>query len=124
MRRILATLAVVVALLFSAGAAWKAEAGEYKILGPGNKSCGAWIAESKKQALLYYQNSGWVLGYISAFNTWGPLEKKPGVSHISKGTDVDGLFAWIDNWCRANPLDWISDASVALIKQLIKRKGN
>ena len=30
------------------------------------------------------------------------------------GTDFDGLMVWIDNYCRANPLDTIGAAEVAL----------
>jgi len=126
MRRTLTTLAVI-ALLFSAGSAWKAEAGEYKVLGPGAQSCGTWTKKSNEDSWLHVQQTAWVLGYITAFNTWGPFGVNSGtqvVSDVSKGVDVDGILAWIDNWCRANPLDTVSWAAGQLMVELIKRKAN
>ena len=140
MRHILATLAVVGALLFSAGSAWKAEAGAvdhqvgvYKNLGAGSISCGTWTKDSNAHsrdpqnsifAAFWHVNQNWVLGYITAFNAWGPLEKRPGASDISKGTNSDGITAWIDNWCRANPLEDITTGAIYLIEELEQRKGN
>ena len=65
-----------------------------------------------------------MLGYITAFNRWGPYYDAPGISDIAKGTDADGLIGWIDNWCRANPIENIADAAQNLIFELYKRKGN
>ena len=119
MRRTLTTLAVI-ALLFSAGSAWKAEAGEYTVLGAGASSCGNWTKVTNEKGLDSPILHNWLLGYITAYNRWGPYYSAPGLSNISKGTDVGGLLGWIDNYCKANPLKDLDDAAHALIFELLK----
>ena len=40
----------------------------------------------------------WVRGFISAFNTY----RSP-TGNVTAGTDMDGVYAWIDNYCAAHP---------------------
>jgi hypothetical protein len=88
------------------------------ILGPGITSCGTWAQERRDRAQSNsLMNEAWVLGYLSAYNTYGPKA----TGHVSKGTDANGLLAWIDNYCSANPLKEIFDATEALILELEKR---
>jgi hypothetical protein len=61
--------------------------------------------------------SAWVTGYVSAFNNYAEHQS----GDISAGTDTDGLFSWIDTYCRSNPLDNLFHASGALIRELEKR---
>jgi hypothetical protein len=58
----------------------------------------------------------WVLGFLTAFNFYGN-----GSGNITNGTDANGVFAWIDTYCAAHPLDQISTATVALVAELSKR---
>jgi hypothetical protein len=37
------------------------------------------------------------------------------------GTNFDGLMAWIDNYCRANPLDLVGTAALKLFDELKSR---
>ena len=39
------------------------------------------------------------------------------------GIDNNGIFAWIDNYCAAHPLDSIATATIALVAELSKRSG-
>jgi hypothetical protein len=58
----------------------------------------------------------WVLAFISAHN---PYE---GVTpDVMKGIDANGVFAWMDNFCAAHPLDQIATATMALITELSNR---
>jgi len=41
-----------------------------------------------------------------------------GPSDISKGTDIDDITAWIDNYCAQHPLDRFADAASALVIEL------
>jgi hypothetical protein len=54
----------------------------------------------------------WVIGFLSGINL---ASDKP---DALVGTDYHGAMAWLDNYCKANPLNTITEASVKLIDQL------
>ena len=83
------------------------------MLGQGGKSCGTWAEERKEGSVITFTNQAWVLGYLSAANSYG-YEKD-----ILKSSDNAELFGWIDNYCKQYPLKDIDDASNALIRVLI-----
>jgi hypothetical protein len=78
--------------------------GSYIVLGQGTVSCGNWTSERKKQRAWTVQS--WALGYISAVNERAAF----GIRDVTDGTDSEGVFAWIDNWCKDNPLENVSRA--------------
>ena len=57
--------------------------------------------------------TGWVLGYISAVNEYGPWS-----ADVTQGIDTDGVFGWIDNYCAQHPLHNVDDAAEALMGEL------
>jgi hypothetical protein len=61
-----------------------------------------------------------VLGYVTAINA--QVTTGPSPHDVTRGTDAEGLFAWIDNYCRTNPLDTLSRATGSLIDALQLRK--
>lgn len=63
--------------------------------------------------------TAWVNGLLSAFNYYGSAA----ASDVANGIDANGVFAWIDNYCAAHPLDSIATATIALISELSKRAG-
>lgn len=83
------------------------------MLGQGGKSCGTWAEDRKEGSVITFTNQAWVLGYLSAANSYG-YEKD-----ILKSSDNAELFGWIDNYCKQYPLKDIDDASNALIRVLI-----
>jgi hypothetical protein len=42
---------------------------------------------------------------------------------VAEGTDINGVFAWIDTYCAAHPLDPIAKAAIALVVELSKRQS-
>jgi hypothetical protein len=107
---------LIVAPLPAAGAD---EAGTtYEISGNGTVSCGAWTEGRKNRTTGdTIGRQAWVVGYLTAVNRWY-LPKDRGVARdLAKGTDTDGLFAWIDNYCAVHPLDALAGAT-------INRRGN
>jgi hypothetical protein len=82
--------------------------GHYTVYGAGTESCGKWLAE--KNVLLRNTTVNWLLGYVTAMGTWVPL------SH----TDSDAMAAWVDKYCRENPLKGVSEAAAALVFELAK----
>ena len=63
--------------------------------------------------------TAWVNGFLSAFNDYGSAA----ASDVANCIDANGVFAWIDNYCAAHPLDSTATATIALISELSKRAG-
>ncbi len=105
-----ALIAVVVLLSWGQPAA----AFTWTVIGEGYTSCGAWTKSSRQDGVLHWQRVQWIFGFVTAAAYYTR-------SDFAKNTDNDGLLGWIDNYCRDNPLDDISDATVALVKALKKR---
>jgi hypothetical protein len=78
-------------------------------------SCGGWT-NTPKRSVEHEVFKKWVLGFVSGAN-W---ENKDG--DFLRGTDSDALTAWIDNYCRRNPLNGISQAVIELMKELRSRR--
>lgn len=107
--------AAVVAFIFAASPAWASN--PYTALGAGSNSCGTWVAEIGTAAGI--EDRSWVLGFLTAFDLYGLSIN----ANVARGVNSTGLLAWIDNYCRANPLDMIGDAVEKLIAELRARSG-
>lgn len=62
----------------------------------------------------------WALGYISGAAIWG------GVGDPLRPTDANGVFYWLDNYCRtaaAGPLREAIDAFITDAKATQPRRG-
>jgi hypothetical protein len=91
--------------------------GNYTVLGEGTVSCGKWLKyRQAKSVVASNYVAAWIAGYLSAHN-----KLLVGVKNIGKDTDTAGRYAWIDNYCRANPLSDIDAAADALIAHLKSR---
>lgn len=78
--------------------------------GTGNDSCGSWLSERKfNQAGLSEQ---WVLGWVSAFDFICMKEKT-----ALNGVNAESIWAYIDKYCRENPLNNVVDGAMALINK-------
>lgn len=64
-------------------------------------------------------SGGLVLGFIAGLNTFGP-----GKGNIAPETTAEGLLGWVDNYCKANPLDSVTTAGIKLATQLKLRSVN
>jgi hypothetical protein len=106
-------LAVTLGLMVSIAAAPDG-ADQAVTMGVGNDSCGSWTANRKAHGVREVADISWVVGYLSAAATWG---------HVNplKGTDAEGVWAWMDNYCRAHPLTNIIDAASAFVHERIDR---
>jgi hypothetical protein len=98
---------VAVTMLLVAGQAF---AEPRMTFGNGLKSCGTWT--QKRQTNDDSVFVSWVVGYLSGMN----LDSTRPDALL--GTDFDGLMGWIDNYCRANPLQSIAIAGTVLMRQL------
>ena len=91
--------------------------GVYEVLGVGTLSCEVWTKDrADRTSENHFINSAWVQGYLTAVNVFGD-----GPSHIAKGTDAEGIMAWIDNYCAQHPGDSLTVAAKALVNELTEK---
>jgi hypothetical protein len=95
-------------LLMTFLAIGNAQAQTVMMAGAGNSSCGTWTAARRNGLAL--EHGSWVLGYISgvamAYLTAGRNDVDPLL-----GVDVNGVLAWMDNYCHVHPLVPIQKAA-------------
>jgi hypothetical protein len=82
------------------------------VLGQGNISCSSWLEGRRTDSPSAASRTGWVLGFMSAFNQYG-LKSQGG--DVSEGKSTEDLMAWIDNYCRQHQGDDLHTASAAFI---------
>lgn len=80
-------------------------------IGAGSDSCGSWVEARKTSGAAALQYNAWVFGYLSGLNMLSPGDflVKP---------DGPAILVWMDNYCRANPLKKIINASDSLAIEL------
>ncbi len=104
--RIILPCLVAAGLLINDG-----KASAYTISGVGTVSCGSWTAYRRTPtSTLAMGVESWILGFLSGVGFEGVANADP-----LNGTDAEGVWAWIDNYCRANPLKDVEDAGVAFV---------
>ena len=114
--------AVSVSLLTSVVFAQTKDEGTF-MLGYGTSaSCGKYVEvrdEERRSPGRWEHVSymSWINGFVSGAN-WGLNAKLNGAL---KGTDLEGLLGWLEKYCRENPLDKLGNASLELIRELVKR---
>jgi hypothetical protein len=103
MRIVLACLVVAVGL-----AAGPRTANAYMAIGAGLSSCGAWTADRRNPSgVAALEDSQWVVGFLSGMGFVHANDDDPLV-----GVDAEAVLAWIDNYCRAKPLEKIEHATI------------
>jgi hypothetical protein len=102
--------------------------GDYLIMGGGTVRCGEWtrlrvFSDSQRghvvEVASLYQLYAWIDGYVSGVNVASGETRQPDML-MSKPQGA-GLYAVIDNYCKANPLDTVADATMVLVRELRKR---
>jgi hypothetical protein len=112
-----ATLLFLVALLSISGGLL-ATGQAYTVFGKGNESCGKWTQERRADDWATTVSESWMAGYVTAYNRWVAVTD----GDITHGIDLDGLLAWIDNYCNQYPLNKVSTATESLMFSLEDRK--
>lgn len=87
----------------------------------GNRDCGIWL--QKDNDYLRMGSEGWLLGYLSGQNmVLHTLKNKKFGDALQKINSAKQIFLWMDNYCRANPLNDISTGANELMVELMKRE--
>ena len=110
---------VMLSAIFLAGASASATAeisdrGRLGI-GQGANSCWAWTRSQEAKASAQGLYAQWVAGFVSGVN-WDTDEPD-----ILAEMDVDGLVAWVDSYCKANPLAKVTTGAAMLVQELRAR---
>ena len=89
------------------------------VIGAGFNTCEIWT-ESRQGNDLVLRTAvmSWAQGYISGVNT----TNLQSIDILKDNGDYEDWFTWIDNYCKANPLDTISAATARLTHELSIRK--
>jgi hypothetical protein len=83
------------------------------MIGDGQASCGSWTdARRFPDGIGAEMDEQWVVGFISGVAYQGPHDNFDPL----RGLDGAAVWAWIDNYCRSNPLDNITNAALAFIQ--------
>jgi hypothetical protein len=94
------------------------EGKEAYIFGAGTISCGEWSKyRASKDGPNSFQVQAWVDGFLSGWNVGSDTDRD---FLINQHNQV-ALYAWIDNYCAAHPLDSVVQASFHLRRELLKR---
>lgn len=83
----------------------------------GDRSCGDWVI-SKEQSNKgeYVINLTWFTGYMSGLAAGMNAD-------VLQGVDGNSIMVWVDNYCKANPLQYLSSAGIDLFLELKNKKN-
>jgi hypothetical protein len=93
------------------------------IKGSGNDSCGEWLQHRQAIAAqratnvhvtLLSMEQSWIDGFVSGINA----TKAYGDVDLLGSHPGEGMYVWVDNYCRSKPLDSILGASISLAREL------
>ena len=102
-------------LLLSFTHAWPADNdGKFMMHGP--ISCGTFV-EARKSESGKQQIALWMAGFITAYN-WRTLD----TADILANTDMAGALLWMENYCRAHPLESVVHGAMQLTKELFPKR--
>ena len=88
--------------------------GYYLALAQGAISCGVWLRDRLGDDARI-ADEAWVSGFITGMNAGiGAALGSDKLLQVGRGTDAAGMFSWIDNYCRAHPLDHLARAAETL----------
>lgn len=114
MRIAFSLVAVVVAAILYQQSSTAMQRGAFTQYGNYKVSCGTLTSSSGLQKEAY---KAWLMGFVSG----------AGYGYSMSGTtlaetDYNGGAAWIEKYCSENPLDEITSAAIALVKELAARR--
>jgi hypothetical protein len=78
-----------------------------------NISCGQWTQDRQSNPSLNALDKIWLLGFITGMNSLASMVA-PRTALAGSNTEEAGLMAWVNNYCRAHPLDSLTTAAASL----------
>ena len=97
-----------VAIALAVGAT---DAKAFLAIGNGTGSCGAWTADRRRpMGLVAQAEEQWILGFLSGVG----YESQDTIDPLNN-VDAEAVWAWMDNYCLAHPLERIMQAAEAFV---------
>jgi len=90
---------------------------DWAIRGEGNFSCPDYVSARQTNSAKLYSSISWVQGFITGVNYQIALPEDSN-SLIGQDLSAASVVTWLENYCRANPQDYLADAAEALIEEL------
>ena len=84
------------------------------VAGAGSRSCGRWMADRSAHNLDSQTELIWIQGYVTGRNAERAYWKHLGSATVGGDMDPEGLAAWVDTFCRQNPLKELYEAATGL----------
>jgi len=110
--RVIPLLAVAV-LVSGSFQAWSQTKNHW---GEGNAPCSEWTKERSAKTVVGTQLAAWLRGYVSGANV---MQNYKVNIFTATTADMDAMDRWINDYCRAHPLDKLVVAADSLVKKLI-----
>jgi hypothetical protein len=94
------------------------ENGQYATLSaPNESSCGTFLSarDEAHRGQFARQNmyKSWLMGFITGYDFGAP-----DTYDIAPSMDLDTMMAWVENYCRRNPMATFGEGAGALVTQL------
>jgi hypothetical protein len=86
------------------------------VIGQGANSCWAWTRSQGAKSTTQGLYTQWVAGFVSGVS-WEADD-----SDILTRMDFDGLTAWVNDYCKANPLAKVTTGAAMLVQELRARR--
>ena len=83
----------------------------------GSPSCGGWTEGRVKKGAASLRIETWLIAYMSGMAVISNRD-------ILLNIDNQSIYLWMDNWCRTNPLEGVSQGGSRLFHELIARQDN
>lgn len=81
----------------------------------GKPDCGQWIKDNS------LRDKSWLLGFLSGLNSDPPNQKHDFLNELNS---AEQAYLYIDDYCRTNPLNNVSQGAFKLYIDLIKKRNN
>lgn len=86
----------------------------------GARSCGVWVADrNNSDKMRASVDFTWLIGYLSGLGVGGQSIAE--YRDFLKGADNESIALWMDNYCKAHPLESISTGANILSFELAKK---
>jgi hypothetical protein len=116
MVRVVLFSAILLAAASVPAAAEIGDDGGRLVIGQGANSCWAWTRSQAAKAATQGLYTQWVAGFVSGVS-WEADD-----SDILTRMDFDGLTAWVNDYCKANPLAKVTTGAAMLVQELRARR--
>jgi hypothetical protein len=91
--------------------------GDWAIRGEGNFSCPDYVQARRLNSKELFASVSWVQGFVTGVN-FARANASDTDSFVGRDFPTTSIVNWLEDYCRDNPQDYLSDAAEALFKDL------